>query len=382
MSLVTLLALTATLYTASSVAAGDADPLPADTIKLLKNRLALNSTDVWVSGTRIEALLETDFPEVAVFEAPYVPYKPLPDWQVPAETNEIVYTWADQRSPDCTQFYCIDGGAAADPASLGVGWMIAAEKNASLLPAVDEEIDYLMQDVLRFDDEYGTMSMRQANEEVSCWADFVYMVPPFLAYYGVANHNETIIDECFRQLHGYRSHLLGTNTNLWKHITDEGAIDDPNLWATGNAWVAGGLLRVAATLRKSTYWAKYEKQVDEILGWADAIVAEAFTHIRDDDLLPNYFDYSPADTFSDGSASALLASVPFRLAGLGYNQTSTNLDIAERVRVAVNKSINETTGWIAPAVNPIGWGENSGESPESVAFALLLDAAYRAYVEA
>jgi hypothetical protein len=59
---------------------------------VVKNRLALNSSDTWVSGARIEALLEYDYPVLSVFSPDYTKvftkHKP-----VPTETNKIVEGW-------------------------------------------------------------------------------------------------------------------------------------------------------------------------------------------------------------------------------------------------------------------------------------------------
>ncbi|GAA6035495.1 hypothetical protein JCM8097_000280 [Rhodosporidiobolus ruineniae] len=352
-----------------------AEALSDDKVDFLKKRLALNSTDVWVSGTRIEALLETDYPRLSVLDAPYIP----PALPVPAETDDIIASWAAQRIEDCDQFYCVDGGAAGDPASLGVGWILAAQRSASLVPAVDDEVDYLMEKVKRAED--GTMSMRQEDEPLSYWNDFIYMVPPFLAYYGIAYHNETVLDESFKQIELYRNRLQDNSTGLWMHIS-EGWVTDSGLWTRGNGWAAAGMLRVAATFAKSTYWSRYETHTQQLISWIDEILVAAFSRIRSDILLPNYLDRPADETFSDTASSAILASVSYRLAALGWQQTSTNLAVAEKLRLAVNAGINKTTGWIAPAVNPVSWEENSGESPEGVAFALLLDAAYRAYIAA
>jgi rhamnogalacturonyl hydrolase YesR len=66
----------------------------------------------------------------------------------------------------------------------------------------------------------------------------VYMVPPFLAYYGVLTSNTTLITEAYNQIKLYRNYLRDTSANnLWKHIvlgTDPSdAPNDEGHWSTG-----------------------------------------------------------------------------------------------------------------------------------------------------
>lgn len=63
----------------------------------------------------------------------------------------------------------VSGGAAADPASLGVAWMLAArtEKKASYDQVVEDELDFLLNTVYKTDD--GAISMRPTSEPVQLW---------------------------------------------------------------------------------------------------------------------------------------------------------------------------------------------------------------------
>lgn len=66
----------------------------------------------------------------------------------------------------------------------------------------------------------------------------MYMVPPFLAYYGVLSLNQTLVSEAYKQISLYRSYLLDKSTNhLWHHILlgtlSSGAPNDPGHWSTG-----------------------------------------------------------------------------------------------------------------------------------------------------
>ncbi|GAA5861638.1 hypothetical protein JCM1840_005216 [Sporobolomyces johnsonii] len=370
------LALSLGLATVVSAAFSQPAPLSDELRKLVKNRLAHNATDVWVAGTEIEALLEVDYPELSVFGASTVP--PPTGGTVPTETNQIIAAWNAQRPSNATQFYEAAGGSPCDPASLGVGWMLAvATSKISSRLVVDQEIDYLMEQVVRLGAD-GPMSMRPIDEPISLWSDFVYMVPPFLAYYGVVNDNETIIQEAIHQIEQYRAYLFDNTTGLWQH-TVMGWVVDPGLWATGNGWAAAGILRVAATIKKSVYWSKYSAQVKQLASYSSEIVDGAFARVSSDNLLPNYMNEASNATFSDAAGSALISSVAYRLAQLGFEQSAHNLETAGKIRAAVYAGINTTTGWVSPVVNPVGWTEQISASPESLAFVLLLDSAYKAY---
>jgi len=56
----------------------------------------------------------------------------------------------------------------------------------------------------------------------------MYMIPPFLAYYGVVTRNPKVVDEAYNQIYLYRQHLRN-NQNMWMHISDI----DTGCWSTG-----------------------------------------------------------------------------------------------------------------------------------------------------
>ena len=69
----------------------------------------------------------------------------------------------------------------------------------------------------------------------SCRADFVYMVPPFIAYFG-ALQNDTgglaLLQIAYDQISLYRDALFDADVSLWRHIT-LGSWEDSGHWATG-----------------------------------------------------------------------------------------------------------------------------------------------------
>lgn len=64
-------------------------------------------------------------------------------------------------------------------------------------------------------------------------SDSVYMVPPFLAYYGVVTRNKSAVAESYNQIRLYRQYLRDEGAqNLWKHMAF-GDNQDTNHWSTG-----------------------------------------------------------------------------------------------------------------------------------------------------
>jgi hypothetical protein len=246
-------------------------------------------------------------------------------------------------------------------------------------------------------------------------ADFIYMAPPFLAYYGVATNNASFLAEAVNQCLLYRE-ILHANTSaspaspptthpiaasgLWTHILGP-VSDDPGIWSTGNAWAAAGMMRVLATLVKAPphlfnnitslkhATANLVNAIREILDASMRIPA-------DGGLLRNYLD--DPSWFGETSGSALLASVAYRLATLsstssllGASKLSTSDDQkyiqwAEEIRKTFGSDGHITSDGIAtPAVNPLGWGdreEYTKGSPEGQNFVILMYAAWRDCVKA
>jgi len=62
----------------------------------------------------------------------------------------------------------------------------------------------------------------------------VYMVPPFLAYYGATTGNQTLLQEAYNQIKLYRKYLRDKSANsIWKHIQLGSFGTDDGHWSTG-----------------------------------------------------------------------------------------------------------------------------------------------------
>ena len=62
----------------------------------------------------------------------------------------------------------------------------------------------------------------------------MYMVPPFLAYYGATTGNQTLLQEAYNQIKLYRKYLRDKSANnIWKHIQLGSFGTDDGHWSTG-----------------------------------------------------------------------------------------------------------------------------------------------------
>ncbi|SCZ96366.1 BZ3500_MvSof-1268-A1-R1_Chr8-2g10146 [Microbotryum saponariae] len=351
-------------------------------VNKVKGQAAQASTDTWVSGTFTEALLELYYPQLTVFNpsiSSQLAATSFSSSSTPSASNDITASWASQRPSSTNQFAYVSGGAAGDPASLGWAWIVASKTVASSATKanyesiVQQEIGYL-ETVPRTSD--GAVSHRPSSEPVQLWSDFIYMVPPFLAGRGLETNNATLLLQAYAQIKIYRRYLQDRRTGLWKHV-DLGNWQDSGLWATGNGWAAAGMTRVLASMMHSPAPSAYTSEISDLVTWISEIINATFARLDSNGMIPNYFGDS--NTFSDSASSALLASVPFRLAQLGHG-TSAQLASATALRDKLISKINTSSGWLQGCVNPLSWQQTSNTSPEAQSFILLLEAAYRAYL--
>ena len=66
-------------------------------------------------------------------------------------------------------------------------------------------------------------------------ADFVYMAPPFIAYFGALQNDSgglALLQIAYDQIRLYRDALFDEDVSLWRHIA-LGSTKDTGHWATG-----------------------------------------------------------------------------------------------------------------------------------------------------
>ncbi|KAF5334560.1 hypothetical protein D9758_015779 [Tetrapyrgos nigripes] len=423
----------------------------------------------WEFGTASEALLELYNPELAVFgEDPFGLVPPLSKAQglgsnrSQSNSNfpfKIIpsLTYASSKitlnlSSNAGANVLSDGdGATGDPASLGVSAVLLGRglgfgfgqggKNKTWIFEFREGARRTMEYLVGGAPRYANGAISQRADVAELWADFVYMAPPFLAYYAVSTSNLSLLLDTVDQCGFYRQILqLGSPSDvedyppsptdalngLWRHIIGPQS-SDPGLWSTGNAWAAAGMTRILATvvkapkelfqspirypstnisassnssslvpsnLRRTTAISVLTTYIKEIL---DGVI---FAAPLDNGLLRNYLNETleSGHGYGEISGSSLLASVVYRMIILrpdvfldlpadsdsGKNWTTTGsayLDWADGIRHTIgSEGYVSSNGTVAPAVNPLDWGSTvpyTAGSPEGQNFVVLMYAAWR-----
>ncbi|KAG8916218.1 hypothetical protein FRC01_003290 [Tulasnella sp. 417] len=365
--------------------------LNSNLLNLVRARMNQSSTASWEIGTRIQTLLEVDFSSMSVFSSNYLTPTP-PSAQTLNPVLDIARRVVNTRSSK----QLVADGSSADPASIGVGVLLGnwtRAPGANWDTAAEDQLDALMKDTPRTVD--GALSHR--TEVVQLWSDYVYMVPPFLAYYGVLTANTTLISESYNQIKLYRKYLYNSNAHLWRHITtasrdlsgpqgtggDAFNFNDTGYWTTGNGWAAAGMLRVLGTIKNSPYSKEFDDEQGDLKDWIGDI------HNGMKDNLPSsgiFYNYADDDsTGADAASTALFAATVYRAVTL-YDPGHYGgvVDAAERAREAIysnNGTVHfDAQGWLRPVVNPNSFHEIGAESPEGQAFVLQMDNNWKEWV--
>ncbi|KAK5120800.1 hypothetical protein LTR85_005867 [Meristemomyces frigidus] len=315
------------------------------------------STHSWELGTAGEAIEELVDPQKTVFGR-----DPFPNDKIPSQglhlDQALIWLYQKIRTTDQTLFD--DDFAVSDPAALG------AEEN-------------LLNEAPRYIN--GAISHR--SEVAELWSDAVSMVPPFLAYYGVAMNDMNMIRTAFRQIQLYRDVLSinrGPKKGLWKHIVGPSELADEGCWSTGNGWAAYGMVRTRATISawrpSSEVMTEEVKKLDQ---WVGEILDGAIE--TDDDesgLLRNYL--GDDSWFGETSGTSLLTATAYRMAVLKpevFGQQKY-LSWADHKREAVIERVDDD-GFAKPAVDPLKHSSRkpTESSPEGESFLLMMGAAWR-----
>ena len=265
------------------------------------------------------------------------------------------------------------------------------QTNQTYLDAASREENYVVNVAPRAWN--GAISHRDNTPEL--WADFVYMAPPFLAYYAVATANTSLLRLTIQQCGLYRQILQANMTTtsqknlqgVWEHIIGPNDYQ-PGLWSTGNAWAAAGMTRVLATTLKWTTSASWTQEQGLLIQYIkeiiDGIMKGSSTSTEPSTgLLRNYLN----DTtwFGETSGSALITSVVYRMAVLVpdvFGQRSEYIPWADKLRESVAAHVG-VDGILSPAINPLNWDGRTPYttgSPEGQSFGVLLAAAYRDWI--
>jgi len=385
----------ATLFlalTIKKVASSSSDLFPYDpgfdieAVAVLAKALPSHS---WEFGTATEALLELYNSSYSVFGTAPFPVPVLNPDDVPAlayaAENIVLGTGADGLS---------DGdGAVGDPASLGVGAVLLGQTNSSFSAGAFQEFSYITGSAPRFFN--GAISQRTDVAEL--WADFMYMAPPFLAYYAVSTSNSSLLREAVDQSGLYRQVLQANISSdisyngVWEHIVGPQSAD-LGLWSTGNGWASAGMTRILATVMAAPAaltdgWK--DEAVANLTYWIQEILDGAMGAPLDDGLLRNYLNDTTGDGhgYGETSGSSLIASVAYRMAtlqpytfGYEYVQWADNIRFTLGGNDVDGNPHVTSNGTVTPAVNPLDWTDTTpytAGSPEGQNFVVLLYCAWR-----
>ncbi|KAL1726332.1 hypothetical protein EV714DRAFT_219502 [Schizophyllum commune] len=362
---------------------------PGFDIEAVAKTAKILPTHSWEYGSACEALLELHNPEYSVFGENPFPTIVLDSKNVDA----LAYAKDKIVLGEVPNAFADGDGAVGDPAALGVYAMLLGKAgDLPMLATADAEVSYLVGTAPRWPN--GAISHRADVAELC----FLYMAPPFLAYFAADKKNETLFRESVDQCSFYREVLQSnssTTPGIWEHIIGPQSAD-PGLWSTGNGWAAAGCTRVLATVLKSPF--------GQTLAWKDEAVSTLTTLIKeivdgamampeDDGLLRNYLnDTTTEHGFGEISGTSLLAAVTYRMAVLQPQAFGADyIAWAEAVRTTLGGNDAAglphvtTNGTVTPAVNPLGWQDTelfTAGSPEGNNFVVLLYAAWRDCIDA
>jgi rhamnogalacturonyl hydrolase YesR len=153
-------------------------------------------------------------------------------------------------------------------------WTLPDRENTTFATAASEQLNYLLNVAPRAPN--GAISQRE--NQVQLWADFIYMAPPFIAYYGALEDEDRcqdLLQTAYDQVRFYREVLYDQNVSLWRHIA-LGNGTDPTHWATGNAWAAAGTMRVLAAIQRSRVAFEMKQQQCDLEQWVGEILDGAW----------------------------------------------------------------------------------------------------------
>lgn len=178
----------------------------------------------WELGTRAQALLELSTPSFSVLTANVS--LPPPTSLNSSLNNSLadIFTIAQNAvaalptppSDGSGQPLASGDGSSGDPASIGVAVLIANWTNLGgedYAGAATAQIEYLFSPSVPKTQD-GAISHRTSDLQLwyavrltsccfaltCCRSDSVYMVPPFLAYYGITTSNESMLWEAYNQV--------------------------------------------------------------------------------------------------------------------------------------------------------------------------------------
>lgn len=382
-------------------------------LSLVTQRATELASHSWEQGGAAQLLLEVYSPQHSI----YGPRCFQSNGSItPLHADQPALTYAKEQIQTGHSTLANGDGASGDPASLGVaatllGLVSGDQKYAS---SAQRQLSTLVESTPRYSN--GAISTR--TNELSYWADWTYMAPPFMAFQATATTNTTLLKSAVRQLQLYSDALSYRDTNgrfpvakgLWRHIQDSSS-ESKGLWTTGQAWALNGILRTLSTVVRwptSTSWTTEQSTLLEL---AEGIISPLIACTQgsgscggldsSSGLLRGYLIGGPGGVSDDSAVwpgevagTAGVTSALYRYATMVEQQansssssslwrsrplkSATVLGVADKLRKAVAQHVN-SSGYAQPAMNGYDWVTPGSveQSPEAQVFAGIMGAAYR-----
>lgn len=280
-------------------------------------------------------------------------------------------------------------GALGDPAANSAGTLLLAQYAARpevkrLLSMRDKE-DYAwavanqwvyLDHGLKSDN--GTISQRESHFEL--WADMGYMIPPSFAAIGLYKQDTSILRAAVDQWNLESSALFNPDAGLWRHVH----YWDSRLWATGQAWMLGGGLRVLTSVLAAGAEGDLARGIKEMEDTLVQALYSVLAQLDQDNLVPNYMhEGDPALAHGDAAGTALIIASAYRFYAL-FPERCNDWFVAQAEKGfngVVDKLDDE--GWVHQVVDPDGtngfivepYRAEAMQSPEAQAFSGMMWAA-------
>ena len=256
-----------------------------------------------------------------------------------------------------------DNGVA-DPAAAGEAVLYAANKwnDPELKRGSENMLTYLMEKAPRT--KNGVISHTLNVREI--WIDSIYMAPPFIAACGR-------YEEALKQIEGIHKILWQPGKKLYSHRWNDDRQEFVNekCWGVGNGWAMAGMTRVAALIPASM-----KKEKEFLVHYVTETLEGCLKYIRSDYLFHNIID--DTTTFVETNLSQMAAYTIFR--GIKDKWLDKRyIEAALNMRQAVHSKV-DSHGYVqgvcgAPFFN------KPGRATEGQAFFILMEAAYRKYLQ-
>jgi unsaturated rhamnogalacturonyl hydrolase len=254
--------------------------------------------------------------------------------------------------------------AVTDPASNGEPLLAAARLTGDkhLQQAAERMLDFLLYKAPRT--RSGIIYHNYIENMI--WVDAFYMAPPFLAVAGC-------LEEAVRQVEGYRAILRDPQKKLYYHIWDEDrqTFERKLFWGVGNGWAAAGMARVIRSLPASM---SADKQ--RIAGYVRELLEAVLACPRPEGLFHDILD-DPTSFIETNAAQMFSYSIYRGVAG-GWLEPGYILH-ADAMREAVYTRVDEY-GLVQGVCGAPNFNR-SGTATEGQAFFLLMEAAYKDFLQ-